>query len=86
MNIYIMKNFTLREVYFGLAEGDCREVVAAHEGNELSPVGHWRWDSEAIKWGEVEGNLHDELARSFIQALRREPPDDDWVVVMGGND
>ena len=84
MNVYIMKNFTLKEVYFGLSEGDTHETVMAHKIDPESPVGHWKWDDEEIKWGEVEPDLHEVYAKSFMQALRREPPDDGWIVVFGG--
>lgn len=83
MNVYIMKNFTLKEVYFGLAEGETKETVQTHKTNQDSPVGHWKWGVEDIKWGEVEKDLHESTAHSFLQALRREPPEDDWIVVVG---
>ena len=83
MNVYIMKNFSLKEVYFGLAEGDTHETVRSHKGNQDSPVGHWNFDVEEIKWGIVEGDLHEQYARAFLQALRREPPDEEWIVVVG---
>jgi len=85
MNVYIMKNFTRKEVYFGLADGDNHSVVKAHRGNPESPVGHWRFDDEEIKWGMVEEGLPEQYARAFLQALRREPQDDEWVVVFGGD-
>ena len=84
MNVYLMKNLTLQEIYFGLADGDCREAVTRHRDDPLSPVGHWKWGDEEIKWGEVERDLHEDSARSFLQALRREPPEEGWVVVVGG--
>lgn len=83
MNVYIMKNLSLKEVYFGLAEGDTHVIVKSHKGNQDSPVGHWRFDSEEIKWGVVESDLSEQYAHAFLQALRREPPDDGWVVVVG---
>ncbi|MDP8240243.1 MAG: hypothetical protein P9X24_14230 [Candidatus Hatepunaea meridiana] len=83
MNIYIMKNFTLKEVYFGLADGDTHKVTKSHKDNPLSPVGHWKFDEEEIKWGEVNTGLPEEYARSFLRALRNEPPDDDWIMVYG---
>ncbi len=83
MNIYILKNFSLQEVYFGLAEGETYEAVTTHKGNQDSPVGHWQFDSEDIKWGQVEDSLPDQYAQAFLQALRREPPDEGWVVVVG---
>ena len=85
MNVYIMKNFTLKEVYFGLAEDDTHAAVKEHKTNELSPVSHWNWDAEEIKWGVVQSDLHEQYARAFLQALRREPPDDGWVIVFGGD-
>lgn len=83
MNIYLLKNFTLKEMYFGLTEGECSQAVKIHRDNPDSPVGHWKFDREEIKWGLVEGDLHETYARAFVQALRREPPEDDWVVVVG---
>lgn len=83
MNIYIMKNFTTREVYFGLTEDDCRSAVSGHKGNPDSPVGHWKFDEEKIQWGEIQTDLAEGVALSFIQALRQEPQDDGWVVVVG---
>jgi hypothetical protein len=84
MNVYIMKNFTLREVYFGLADDDSHAAVKSHRGNPDSPVGHWKFDVEEIKWGVVQSGLHEQYARAFLLALRREPPEDGWVVVYGG--
>lgn len=83
MTIYILKNFTLQEVYFGIAEGDLRSAVNEHKNNPDSPVGHWQFDSEKIQWGEVEKDLSEAYGRAFLQALRREPPDEGWVVVVG---
>ena len=84
MNIYMLKNFTLKEVYFGVTDGECRDAVSGHKSSPDSPVGHWKFDSEEIKWGMVEKDLHESYAQAFVQALRREPQDDGWVVVMGG--
>ena len=85
MNIYVLKTFTLKELYFGLADGDVQAAVQKHKGDELSPVGHWRWESEEVKWGEVGSELHEALAHSFISALRRQPPEEGWVIVFGGD-
>jgi len=79
----MLKNFTLKEIFFGLAEGDSHEAVKTHKANPDSPVGHWQFDSDEIKWALVEKDLSEMYARAFIQALRREPPEDDWVVVVG---
>jgi len=83
MNIYVLKNFTLREFYFGSCEGDSHEAVKSHRENPDSPVGHWQWKGEEIKWGLVGRDLHETYARAFLQALRREPPEDGWVMVVG---
>ncbi len=83
MNVYMLKNFTLKEVYFGLAEDDTHASVKSHRGNPDSPVGHWKFEDEEIKWGAVEEGLHEQYAHAFMQALRREPQDDGWVVVFG---
>jgi hypothetical protein len=83
MNLYVLKNFTLREIYFGICDGDTSAAVKTHKSDNLSPVGHWKWGSEEIKWGEVEHDLHEALAQSFLAALRREPPEDGWVLVVG---
>lgn len=82
MCIYLVKNFTRCELYFGMTEKSAREAVLAHRHNPLSPLSHWHWDREEIKWGEVQGGLPVETAAAFLQALRRQPPDDGWVVVM----
>ena len=84
MNLYVMKNFTLKELYFGCCEGDTTTAVQKHKTDELSPVGHWKWSAEEIKWGVVQQDLHESLAMQFLQALRREPPEDGWVLVVGG--
>ncbi len=84
MNVYVMKNFTLREIYFDVAEGETQEAVQAHRKNPNSPVSHWNFTEEEIKWGTIDTDLHEQYARAFIQALRREPPEDDWTVVVGG--
>ncbi len=83
MNIYIMKNFSLQEVYFGLTEDETRKAINNHKGNPESPVGHWKFDEEKVQWGEVQSGLPEGVAHSFLQALRRQPPDDDWIVVVG---
>lgn len=85
MNIYVLKNFTLKEIYFGLAEGDARDAAKTHRNNPDSPVGHWKFDNEEIKWGTVETDLAEAYARAFMQALRREPPDEGWVTVIGAD-
>jgi hypothetical protein len=86
MNIYVLKNFTQREIYFGVCEGDTAAVVQQHKGNDLSPVGHWKWAAEEVKWGVVGADLPESVARQFLAALRREPPEDGWVQVFGGED
>lgn len=83
MNIYVMRNLTLQEVYFGLTDNECKDEVKRHKGDPESPVSHWKFDEEKVQWGEVESGLPEGVAYSFIQALRREPPDDGWVVVVG---
>ncbi len=83
MDVYVMKNFTLKEVYFGLAEEEAKVAVNAHKSNDLSPIGHWKFDEEEIKWGVVQSGLQDQYAQAFMQALRREPQEDGWVVVVG---
>ncbi|MBM3327458.1 MAG: hypothetical protein FJY65_10895 [Calditrichaeota bacterium] len=83
MNIYILKNFTQREVYFGLAEEDSSKAVKSHKDNLLSPVGHWKWGVEKIQWGEVQKGLPAGAAAAFINALRKEPPEEGWAVVFG---
>ncbi len=83
LNIYIMKNFTLREVYFGLSETSCESTVKSHKNNPLSPVGHWLWKKEKIQWGEVQGGLSAGAAIAFLNALRKEPQEEGWVVVFG---
>jgi len=83
MNVYMIKNFTLKEIYFGLADDDTHTVVKSHKGNLESPVGHWKFDEEEIKWGQVQKRLPEQYAHAFLQALRREPQDDGWVVVFG---
>lgn len=84
MNVYVMKNFTLREFYFGLCDGDTAAAVNRHRTDLSSPLGHWKWGVENIKWGEVALDLSEALARSFVQALRRQPPEDGWALVVGG--
>ncbi len=84
MDIYMLKNFTLQEVYFGIADGETQATVNKHKNNPDSPVGHWKFGKEEIKWGIVEDGLSEMYANAFIQALRREPQDDGWVVVFGG--
>jgi len=83
MNIYVMRNVSLQEVYFGLTENDSKEVVKGHKEDLESPVSHWKFDEEKVQWGEVQTGLPEGVAHSFIQALRREPPDEGWVVVVG---
>ncbi|MBT3231996.1 MAG: hypothetical protein HN356_04210 [Calditrichaeota bacterium] len=83
MNIYMLKNFSLQEVYFGLSENDVHQAVKAHKGNQDSPVAHWEFEKEEIKWGIVQGDLSEVYAQAFLQALRREPTEDGWILVMG---
>ncbi len=84
MDIYMLKNFTLKEVYFGIADGDTHAAAVAHKTNPDSPVSHWKFGVEKIQWGVVEDGLSEAFANAFIQALRREPQEDGWVVVFGG--
>jgi len=84
MDIYILKNFSQKEIYFGLSEGELKKTISAHRDNPDSPLGHWNWDGDEIKWGTVQEELYETNARAFMQALRREPPEDGWVVVVGG--
>ena len=86
MNIYMLKNFTVKEVYFGLTETDCKQAALAHKDNPDSPIGHWKWGEEEIKWGAVQENLYEGHAYAFLQALRREPQEEGWIVVVGGSD
>jgi len=86
MNIYILKNFTLREQYFGQSESPSREAALEQKTNPLSPVGHWQWGKEKIQWGEVQGGLAPASASAFLKALRNEPPEAGWVNVFGGDD
>lgn len=83
MDIYLLKNFTLKEVYFGLSEGELIESINSHKNNADSPVGHWNFEAEEVKWGKVEENLSELYAKAFLQALRREPPDEGWIIVFG---
>ena len=83
MNIYILKNFTLKEVYYGLAEGNAREAANTHKENLDSPLGHWKFGEEEIKWGLVQQEFPDNYAQAYLDAIRREPPEDDWILVMG---
>jgi len=85
MNIYILKNFTLKEVFFGVSDADAPTAALQHKNNPYSPVGHWKWGTEKIKWGLVGGELADIYAQAFLQALRREPPEEGWIVVVGGD-
>lgn len=85
MDIYILKNFSLQETFFGLAEGKLQDTVTSHKNDPDSPVGHWKFDSEEIKWGLVQEDMHEANAHAFLQALRREPQDDGWVLVVGGD-
>lgn len=86
MNIYILKNFTLREQYLGATEDDSHAAVKAHKANPDSPVSHWKWGVEKIQWGEVQAGLPPGAAAAFLRALRKEPLDDGWVLVYGGED
>jgi len=86
VEIYILKNFTLQEVYFGSADGNLQEVVRKHRTDPVSPVSHWKFGVEEIKWGVVQDGLPAGVTASFLQALRREPPDEGWVIVFGGDD
>lgn len=83
MNIYLLKNFSLKEIYFGMTAGHTRDAVASHRNNPDSPVGHWRFDSEEIKWGLVGEEMPEVYAPGYLQALRREPPEDGWIIVVG---
>jgi len=86
MNIYIIKNTTLREQYLGMTEEDCHVAVKAHKANPNSPVSHWKWETQKIQWGEVQAGLAPVSAAAFLKALRNEPLDDGWVNVYGGDD
>lgn len=86
MNIYIIKNFTLRELYLGATEGSSHETVKAHKANPDSPVSHWKWGVEQIRWGEVQAGLPTGAGLSYLAALRKEPLDEGWVQVFGGDD
>lgn len=86
MKIYLIKNFTLKECYFGITPADVRDAISEHRASPDSPISHWKWGEEEIKWGLVEDGLHEAYARAFLQALRREPQEDDWVLVVGGGD
>lgn len=79
----MLKNFSLQEVYFGISEGDVHQAVKAHKGDQDSPVAHWKFEKEEIKWGLVQEDLSEVYARAFLQALRREPTEDGWILVMG---
>ncbi len=83
MDIYILKNFTLKEVYFGLTEDNPRDAVQKHKSDPESPVGHWNFEQEEIKWGKVEQDISEQFAQAYVQALRREPQDEGWIIVMG---
>ena len=85
MDIYILKNFSLQETFFGLADGKLQDKITSHKNNPDSPVGHWKFDSEEIKWGLVQEGMSPPNAQAFLQALRREPPDDGWELVVGGD-
>ena len=84
MTIYVLKNLTLKELYFAVCEGDAAAAAQSHKGNDLSPVSHWKWDAEEVKWGVVGADLPESVAQQFLAALRREPPEDGWVQVFGG--
>ncbi len=86
MNIYILKNFTLREQYLGATDDDSHAAVKAHKANPDSPVSHWKWATEKVQWGEVQAGLAPVSAAAFLRALRNEPLDDGWVNVYGGDD
>jgi hypothetical protein len=86
MNIYLLKNFTLREQYLGATEDDSFAAVKAHKGNADSPVSHWKWGAEKIQWGEVQAGLAPVSASAFLKALRNEPLEEGWVNVYGGAD
>lgn len=86
MNIYIIKNFTLQELYFGATEEDSHVAVKAHKINPDSPVSHWDWAKEKIQWGEVQIGLPAGSCLAYLAALRREPLDSGWVMVYGGDD
>ena len=83
MNIYMLKNFSQKEVYFGLSEGDAHAAVISHRNNPDSPIGHWGFDRDQIKWGLVQEDLSEVYAPAFLQALRREPVEEGWVQVVG---
>ncbi len=86
MNIFIIKNFTLKEQYLGATEDDSHVAVKAHKANPESPVSHWNWGTQKIQWGEVQGGLPAGSAAAFLVALRKEPLDEGWVLVYGGDD
>lgn len=81
MNIYILKNFTLQEIFFDTCETGAKEAAQAHKSTPDSPISHWKFDTEQIKWGIVQSDLAEGLAESFLTALRREPQDDGWTVI-----
>ncbi|MFN3820733.1 MAG: hypothetical protein ACK4OO_00245 [bacterium] len=81
MTIYIIKNFTRWEFYLGIAEKNPKEAIEKHRRDPWSPLSHWRWDKEEIRWGEVEGDLPPDTAIAFLRALRREPPEEGWTLV-----
>jgi hypothetical protein len=87
MNIYLIKNWTLKEQYLGATEEDSQVAVRAQKANPNGPVSHWKWDgTEKIQWGEVQAGLAPVSAAAFLKALRNEPLDAGWVNVYGGED
>lgn len=86
MNIYIIKNFTLKEQYLGATEDDSHAAVKKHKENPESPVSHWKWGVEKIQWGEVQAGLPAGYGLTYLAALRREEPDPGWINVYGGDD
>jgi hypothetical protein len=69
-SIYVVKNYTLKEVYFGTTRHKVRESLSDLRHHRARDAAHWDWDAQDIEWRIVSRRVPAPLAAALVWRLK----------------
>lgn len=83
-NVYRLRNFTKKEIYYGTTEISVRERFKQHQTNDTKAIKHWNWIKNQIVYKTIRTNLSDKKAIEIAHKLETAKPPKGWTIIQTG--